>query len=461
VSSTNTTELRSLELFHGLTDAQLEQLYDVGSVIAVVPGRELFHEGDHADHWWVLLDGAVDLTRRVGREETQVGRMDAPGRWAGGFQAWDEHGVYLATARGAIPGRVLQVPAPALRDLLQEWFPFGVHLVAGLYRTARSIEATARQRESLVTLGTLSAGLAHELNNPASAASRAAESLDRSNTELLDALTHLATGGITSAQFVGLDELRRQLRRPPVGASALAVADREDALATWLEARGLDNAWELAPALDAAGADPDWCDRVEELVAREGLAAALRWAAATATVATLLGEVREATRRVSELVSAVRSYTQMDRAERQRIDVTEGLESTLVMLGHRLPPGITVVRDYGTDVPPIEAYAGELNQVWTNLLTNAIDAVGADGTITVATRAEEGAVVVEVADTGPGFTPEARARAFEPFFTTKEVGQGTGLGLDIARHVVVDRHGGDIEIDSEPGHSVLRVRLRS
>jgi signal transduction histidine kinase len=181
--------------------------------------------------------------------------------------------------------------------------------------------------------------------------------------------------------------------------------------------------------------------------------------AATTAVATLLGEAKQSTRRITELVAAVRSYSQLDRAAVQQVDVTEGLDSTLVMLGHRLRDGVTVVREYGLGVPRIEAYAGELNQVWTNLIANALDAMDGTGTLRLATRAEGDGVVVEVGDSGAGMTPEVAGRAFEPFYTTKEVGKGTGLGLDIARRIVVERHGGTITIDSRPGRTVLRVHL--
>jgi signal transduction histidine kinase len=185
----------------------------------------------------------------------------------------------------------------------------------------------------------------------------------------------------------------------------------------------------------------------------------MAWVAATASTAALLGEVRESTRRVSELVSAVRSYSQMDRGSRQRTDITEGLESTLVMLGHKIPADVRVVREYAADVPPVEVFAGELNQVWTNLVDNALDAMAGSGTLRVVTRREGEEVVVEVCDTGPGMPPEVVARAFEAFFTTKDVGQGTGLGLDIARRIVTERHGGQIVIHPEPGKTVMEVRL--
>jgi signal transduction histidine kinase len=386
--------------------------------------------------------------------------MDVPGRWAGGFRAWDEQGVYIATGRGAVPGRVLQLPAEVLRERSHAWFPFAAHLISGLYRTARTIEATARQRESLVTLGTLAAGLAHELNNPAAAAARAVPLLRDTCTTLLGSLRGLADGELTAAQFVELDQLRLELEEPSGVVDALAVSELEEELADWLAGHGVPEEWEVAAALAAAGAGIEWCERVLA-ISESTVAPAVTWVASTLSARALLGEVSESTGRISELVAAVRSYSQMDRGSVQRTDVTEGLESTLVVLGHRLRPGVKVERDYSSDVPLIEAYAGELNQVWTNLVTNAIDAMEGEGTLTVRTSAAPGTdgVVVEIADTGPGMSAEVARRAFEPFFTTKDVGRGTGLGLDIARRVVEERHGGTIEIDTGNGGTTMRVRL--
>jgi len=452
-------DLRHISLFDGLTDDQLAQLVAAGDEVAVEPGVVLFREGDHADAWWVLFDGAIDLLRHVGREDVVVRTMDAPGRWAGGFRAWDEHGVYLASGRGSVEGRVLRVPAPALRELAQAWFPFGVHLIEGLHGTARSIESTVRQRESLVALGTLAAGLAHEINNPAAAATRAVDTLGDASRYLLESLGRLAREEITARQFTALDTLRRELRPGPVTRSPLALADDEEAVTTWLERHGVDEAWQLAPALVAGGADPAWCDRLADALGASALRPGLSWVASALSVEFFLAELKESTQRISDLVAAVKSYSQMDRASRQEVDVTEGIESSLVILGGKLRHGITVVREYDADVPKIAAYAGELNQVWTNLIDNAVDAMAGSGTLRVSTRAEPAAVVVEVADTGEGMSAETAARAFEAFFTTKDVGKGTGLGLDIARRIVEERHLGAISIDSGPGGTTLRVRL--
>ena len=454
-------QLRALPLFAGLTEDQLADLVSGGAEVRIEPGEELFLEGEHADHWWVLVEGALDLYRHVGREHVLVAQMDVPGRWAGGFRAWDDQGVYLATGRVVRAGWVLRVPATVLGELTASWFPFGGHLIEGLYRTARSIEATARQRGSLVTLGTLAAGLAHEINNPASAATRAVEGLETAQGMLLSSLGRLSADGISAERFATLDALRRDLRPLVADVDPLDRADREQALATWLVGHGVERGWAIAPTLASAGADISWCEQAREVLGESALGPGLEWVASACSASTLLGEVKESTRRISELVAAVRSYSQMDRASLQQVDLRDGLESTLVMLGHKLH-GVRVVRAYGADVPRIEAYAGELNQVWTNLVDNAADAMeGMDppGTLRLATRAEGDELVVEVGDTGAGMPPENAARAFEAFYTTKDVGRGTGLGLDIARRIVVERHGGAITIDSNPGGTVLQVRL--
>ncbi|MEP6598744.1 MAG: ATP-binding protein [Actinomycetota bacterium] len=452
-------DLRSLSIFDGLSDDQLAELVGAGTEVRVEPGVVLFHEGEHADFWWVLVDGAIDLVRHVGREDTVVGRMDAPGRWAGGFRAWDEHGVYLATGRGVTDGRVLRVPAEALRERSSAWFPFGAHLIAGLYGTARTIEATARQRESLVTLGTLAAGLAHEINNPAAAATQAVDALEEACRTLLSSLGRLAHNEISALQFTALDALRREIEPRAAALDPLALTDHEEALSSWLTGHGVDREWIIAPPLAAAGVDLGWCERAASVLEGTALEPGLEWVASSFSVSTLLSEVKESTRRISELVAAIKSHSQLDRASMQHIDVTDGLETSLVMLGHKLRDGVTVIRDYGADVPRIEAYAGELNQVWTNLIDNAVDAMAGRGTLRVATRADGDAVVVEIGDTGPGLPPQVMARAFEAFYTTKDVGKGTGLGLDIARRIVVERHGGTISIDSRPEETVLRVRI--
>ena len=452
-------DLRPLSLFAGLTDDQLDQLLASGTEVPVEPGEVMFREGEPADFWWVLLDGTLDLVRRIGREETVVARMDQPGRWAGGFRAWDEHAGYLATARGRTPGRLLRIPSMALRERAAEWFPFAAHLLEGLYRTGRVIEATARQRSALVTLGTLAAGLAHEINNPAAAATRSVDALHGAWAMVEASLGGLARKGITAGQFAELEALRAGIAPPTEELDPLVRSDLEQELADWLNREGVEEAWSLAGPLAAAGVDLELCRRAGALLDGVALGPAMAWISASTAVAALLAEVKESVRRISELVAAVRSYSQLDRSSMQQTDVAAGIDSTLVMLGHRLRDGVTVVRDYAADLPVIPAYASELNQVWTNLIDNAVDAMDGHGTLRLSTERDGDQIVVRVADSGPGMTSEVATRAFDAFFTTKEVGKGTGLGLDIARRIVIDRHRGDISIESEPGNTVITVRL--
>jgi signal transduction histidine kinase len=451
-------ELRGIALLEGFTDQQVAELAASGEELTVATGEHLFDEGRPADQWWLLLDGRIDLVRLIGHEESVMATMEVRGQWAGGFRAWDEHGVYMGSGRATQVSRVFRIDAAQLGVFIDRWFPFAVHLLRGLIGTVRRIENNARQREALVALGTLAAGLAHEINNPASAAVRAVGALEGSCDDLLESLRRLAVEVLTADQFVALDELRRALEGAPVPTGTV-LAEREDDLSTWLADHGVDRDWLIAPALAAAGADVAWCDRVATTLHDAALQPGLEWVASAVTTTALIAEAQDATRRISDLVAAVRSYSQLDRASRQEVRVTDGLESTLVMLGHKLRDGITVQRDYAEDLPLVQAAPGELNQVWTNLIDNAVDAMDGAGTLRVATYADAHAVVVEIGDTGTGMSEEVAAHAFDPFFTTKDVGKGTGLGLDISRRIVCERHGGEISLDSRPGDTVVRVRL--
>ena len=452
-------ELRRLYIFDGVPDDLLRELAEQSVVVTFADGEILFPEGDPADYWWVLLEGRVELLRRVSqREAPVVGTIQKPGDWVGGLHAWAPVS-YLATGRGAGTGRVLRVRAEVLRDTLTRALPMAMHLLTGYFQTVRKFEALSREWGALITLGELSAGLAHELNNPASAATRSVDALRTTTDNLLSSLSKLAAASMTAEQFLTLDGLRGELEPLPTPTDSVELSDREEALAVWLEAEGVGEVWALAPSLSAAGADVAWLERARSVLTPKTLAPALEWVASVTSTEALLDEVKEATKRISQLVDAVRPYSQVGRASSQLIDITEGIESTLVMLGPRLRRGVDVVRDYGEDVPRIEAYPGELNQVWTNVIGNAIDAMDGSGTLTLTTRLDGDDVVVAVADTGPGMPPEVKAHAFDAFFTTKEVGKGTGLGLDISRRMVVERHNGGIDIDSEPGHTVLTVRL--
>ena len=451
-------ELRAVAILDGFTDEQVAELAAAGTEETYDAGVRLFDEGRPADDWWVLLSGRIDLVRRIGAEEAVMATMDQPGQWAGGFRAWDDNGVYMGSGRVMSPTRVFRLTAAELARIGEAWFPFAVHLLRGLIGTARRIEVNARQREALVALGTLAAGLAHEINNPASAAVRSIGALQQSSDDVFASLQRLAGEGISASQFVALDELRRSID-PSSAPTGVALAELEDSITEWLGEHEVDRDWVIAPALAGAGVATAWLDRCAAALAGPALQAGLEWVASAVTTTALIAEAQGATRRISDLVSAVKSYSQLDRAAVQDVRVVDGLESTLVMLGHKLRDGVTVVRDYDDSVPSVTANPGELNQVWTNLIDNAVDAMDGAGTLTVRTYADERHVVVEIRDTGPGIADDVLAHVFEPFFTTKEVGKGTGLGLDISRRIVVEHHGGEIDVQSEPGASVVRVRL--
>jgi signal transduction histidine kinase len=454
-------DLRTTFLTGGLSDEQLAEMVAAGEEVSFEPDTELFHEGAPADYLWVLLEGSVQLTRQSGNDTVLLATMTTPGQWAGGLRAWSDaagSAGYRATGRSIDRVRFFLLPSTDLARLVDMWFPFGKHMIVGVYQTVRTIEATARQRESLIALGTMAAGLAHEINNPAAAALRAVEGLRKAGDAMLSSMTDLAQKAITPDQYVALDELRRELsERPQPDHDSVATMDREDALAEWMQRHDVERGWELASQLASASADAEWLERVQSAVG-SALEPALRWIATTLASGALLTELTDTTTRISNLVAAAKTYTQMDRASLQDSDIREGIESTLVMMSPKLD-GIDVQRDFDSDIPRVEVYPAELNQVWTNLIDNAIDAMDGKGTLRITTRREGDHLVIDFADTGHGMDTTVQERAFEPFFTTKDVGKGTGLGLDISRRIVVDRHRGEITFESQPGATTARVRL--
>jgi signal transduction histidine kinase len=455
-------DLRSAFLTAGLTDEQRGELFAAGKETFFKRGDELFREGEPADLLWILLEGQIELVRGSVNERFVLATMGTPGQWAGGLRAWGDasnSAGYRATGIAVTDGRTFNVPSDDLGRLVGEWFPFGKHMVIGVYQTVRGIEAAARQRESLVALGTLAAGLAHEINNPAAASLRAVEALSQTCDTMLSSLVTLAEHTITADQYVALDRLRRELaERTAIDEGAVATMDREEFIGNWLEDRGVDEPWQMAPLFASAGTDEAWFEAFEFVVGSDALSPALRWVASTISASELLSDLTDTTNRITNLVGAVKSYSQLDRAAMQRVDLRDGIESTLVMMAPKLAR-VEVERDFGADVPSFDAYAAELNQVWTNLIDNAIDAMDGQGKLRLSTRLDGSDVIIDITDSGHGMPADVETRVFEPFYTTKDVGKGTGLGLDISRRIVVERHRGEITFDSIPGRTTVHVRL--
>ena len=460
-------ELAGLFLIERLSDDQLAWLAERGEVAAYEAGTTIYRVGEPATCLYVLLEGTLSMVMRAAGGELEVNRTDHRGTYAGAFMAFLDLPMarsYSTALRAVTDCRFWVLPAEDFGWALREWFPMATHMLEGLAIQGMGSQQTVSTRERLVALGTVTAGLTHELNNPATAAARASAALAERLAGLWDELAGLAAlpdGG----QLAELVDLVRQAvggRAGQAPLSPLAASDREDELGGWLAGHGVEGAWDLAPPLVAAGIDAGWLERVAATVPAPALPHAVGLVAIACEAESLLEEVGEASGRISALIGAAKQYSQMDRSPLQQLDIHDGLESTLTMLKHKLETGIEVVRDYDRSLPELPAYAGELNQVWTNLVDNAVDAMdGMDGTgrLTVRTAREGDLVLVEIGDNGPGVPEAAAAHILEPFYTTKPVGKGTGLGLDICWRIVVQRHHGDLRFTSAPGDTRFQVLL--
>jgi signal transduction histidine kinase len=457
-------ELRTLFLFEKLTDSQLQWLCERGHTELIQPGP-LYAEGAPATCFYVLLEGTQVMSRRVGTDDIEVGRTSSRGVYSGAFMAYlgdRMPQVYNNSVRLTEPSRFFVLDAEVFAELMHEWFPMAVHLLEGLFFGTKNAQQAIGQRERLLALGSLSAGLTHELNNPAAAAVRATSALRERVAGMRHKLGMIAGGKWDRTTLETLIRLQEEAAERVPKALALApmeASDREDEISDWLDDHEVRDGWDLAPTFVAAGLDVAWLDHVAVAVEPEILESALRWLNYTVETELLMNEIEDSTTRVSTLVGAAKQYSQLDRAPYQVVDVHELLDSTLLMLSGKFPAGITVVKDYYAGLPHIPAYAGELNQVWTNLIDNAVSAMHGSGTLTVRTGMDRDQVFVEFGDTGPGVPPEIQRRIFEPFFTTKPVGEGTGLGLDISYRIVVNKHHGDLTLESSPGDTRFRVRL--
>ncbi|MEV6431139.1 ATP-binding protein [Nocardia sp. NPDC051463] len=460
-------ELRTLFLFEKLDDEQLEWLCADGRVETIEPGV-VFREGDPATCFYILMDGEVVLTKLSSGTEIEMVRTDHKGAYAGAWMAYmgdkvDQ--IYNGSMSVPRPSRFFVLDAGTFARMMHEWFPMAVHMLEGAFFGNRNSNERIAQRERLLALGSLSAGLTHELNNPAAAAVRATSGLRERIAGMRHKLAMLAEGKFDTESLVSLVRLQEEAAAQVAKAPELTpmeAADREDLLGEWLEDHGIGDAWNLAPNFVQAGFDVDWLERVAATLngcPDQVFQGAIRWLNYTIETELLMNEIADSTTRISSLVGAAKQYSQMDRAPFQVIDIHELLDSTLVMLSRKIGDGVQVVKEYDRTLPQVPCYAAELNQVWTNLIDNAVYAMNGQGTLTIRTKHENDCAVVEIGDTGPGVPAEVRSRIFEPFFTTKPVGEGTGLGLDISFRIVVNKHNGDIQLDSAPGNTRFTVWL--
>jgi len=453
-------ELRSVPLFEHLREDQLNWLVEHGEDYFAQPGDYLYHENDESDYFYVVITGELQITKNAADGEIilnthKIGGFSGEVPLLSGMP-------YVASARALTLTKLLRFDNQAFREMFSICPVVVSKLFQALQWRIQTTEGLARQREKMSALGVLSAGLAHELNNPAAAVRRSTDQLRESFGKVQPLLVKISRS-LDDDQLGKLLSLQQQIAeslRNPEHLDSLTQSDREEELGNWLDDHSVDEAWEIAPMFVSAGITGEMLDTLYELIGDESFTDGVRWLEASLMAGTLLNEVERSAVRISDLVKAVKSYSYMDQAPQQEIDVHDGIEDTLIIMAHKLREHkITIKREYDKTIPRLLAYGSELNQVWTNIIDNAVDAMGMSGTITIRTWADNEDVWVELADTGPGIPEEIQSRIFEPFFTTKDVGKGTGLGLDIAHRTIVQNHHGEIKIVSKPGNTRFQIRL--
>jgi signal transduction histidine kinase len=468
VSGVSVDELKAVPAFAELTPEQLAWLAAHGELAEYGPGESIFESGQPAEDMVVVLEGSVEILFAVGGQ--LVPAITQRRGTLTGMLPFSRMRTYSGSGRAGGATRLFRLHQSHFDEMLRVAPPLGPRLVSLMTDRVRESTRLTQQREKMLALGKLSAGLAHELNNPAAAVRRDADAIGEQIARLPELTRLLLVCGPevesiaeTIAKTVALTDAIVASRsaggeRSPSG---LERSRLEQAVGTWLDSCGVSESWMLVDVFVEAGLGPDDLRDIGGDLSPSARASLMSWLAAVLGARRLAEDIRTASARISELVGSIKVYSHMDRSgERQRVDVREGLDSTLVMLGHKLKrKRVSLDRDYSPDLPRVSAFPGELNQVWTNLVDNAIDAMDEGGVLRVEAARDGGTAVVRIIDNGTGIPREIQSRIFEAFFTTKPVGEGTGLGLDIVQHIVAQQHGGRVDVESQPGRTVFTVRL--
>jgi signal transduction histidine kinase len=449
-------ELLRFPAFAGLPEDQIAWFLSQSKEVNLKAGEVYARQGDPPEAMFVLLEGEFGWRGEFGGETIAIAGKVGDVTGALPFSRMKQ---FTVTGRAVTDGRILRFPASLFPDLIQRMPELAQRLVGVMSDRIRELTRLEQQRDRLAALGKLAAGLAHELNNPASAAKRAAAQLRDTLKRIKDASHELGRRELTPPQKSEIERLEASFtQRDEAPPDPLTISDLEDQIDSLLRSHGQNDLWQLAAELAQRGIKPSALESLFGNLEADTARAALVRIAASVEIANLLKEIESSTSRISDLVGAIKEYTFMDQTPRQNVDVVKSLETTLTILNHKLKRGVTVQRNYQPVPLLVNSFGSELNQVWTNLIDNAIDAMSGKGELRVRTYRDDGCVVVEIGDNGPGISPEIESHIFEPFFTTKGVGEGTGLGLDTVQRIV-RKHRGNIQVNSKPGDTRFQVWL--
>jgi signal transduction histidine kinase len=450
------SELLRVPAFADLPDDQIAWFLSQSQEMHVNAGETYVRQGEPADSMFVILEGQFQWRGEFGGETFIL--SGKPGDVTG-LLPFSRMKQFTVTGRAITDGRVLKFPASLFPELVQKMPELTTRLVGLMSDRIRETTRFEQQRDRLASLGKLSAGLAHELNNPASAAKRATSHLRDILKKIRDASLELGRQDLTLAQKSEIEKLEASFtQQGVVPPDPLTISDLEDQIDSLLRSHGQNDLWQLAADLARQNVQPAALESLFANLGGDIARAALVRIAASVEVASLLHEIESSTSRISDLVGAIKEYTHMDQAPVQNVDIVKSLETTLTILNHKLKQGVAVQRDYQRVPLLVNSFGSELNQVWTNIIDNAIDAMGGKGDLRVRAYRDDACVVVEIGDNGPGIPPDVQPHIFEPFFTTKGVGEGTGLGLDTVQRIV-KKHRGSIQVRSKPGDTRFEVWL--